>query len=109
DDVRVLQAGGVRGLAAEALDELAVLREAPVQQLQRDVAPELLVDSAVDVRHPARADAVLDPVAPVDDGAGLDVPDTHVPLRAREREAFALKALLRFIAARPPSPAWRSA
>ena len=38
DDVRVLEAGRRLGLAAEALDELAVLGEAAVQDLQRDLA-----------------------------------------------------------------------
>jgi hypothetical protein len=54
----VLQAGGARGLAAEALDELVVLGEAAVEQLERDLAPELGVLGAVDVGHAARADAV---------------------------------------------------
>ena len=54
--LRVLQAGGAGRLAAEALDELVVLGEAAVQQLQRDLAPELQVLGAVDVGHAARAE-----------------------------------------------------
>ena len=89
DDVGVLQAGRARGLAAEALDELVVLGEAPVQQLERDLAAELLVERAVHVGHPARPDAVLDRVAAVDDGAGADVPHTHRADHPREDEVFA--------------------
>src|SRR6185295_12572976 len=72
DDVLVLQAGGARRLAAEALDELAVLGEAPVEDLQRHLAPELQVLGDVDVRHAAAAQAVQDAVAPVDDGLGFE-------------------------------------
>ena len=57
DHVRVLQAGRGLGLAAEALHELLVLGEAPVQHLQRHLAPEVGVLRAVDVGHPAGADA----------------------------------------------------
>ena len=70
DDVLVLEAGGAGGLAAEALDELLVLGEAAVEHLQRDLAPELEVLGAVDVGHPAGAEALDDPVAAVDDGLG---------------------------------------
>ena len=69
-DVGVLQAGGRRRLAAEALDELVVLGEAPVQHLQRDLAAELRVLGAVHVGHPAGADARHDLVAAVDDSPG---------------------------------------
>ena len=41
DDVRMLKPGRRGGLAAEALDELLVLREARMQQLDRDLAPEM--------------------------------------------------------------------
>ena len=53
DDVRVLQAGGGLRLAAEALDEAGVLGEPAVQQLQRDLAPELLVLGQEHVGHAA--------------------------------------------------------
>src|SRR5262249_46988937 len=66
--VRVLQAGGGRSLAPEALHELLVLREAPVQDLQRHLPPEVGVLGAVDVGHPAGADPVQDPIAPIDEG-----------------------------------------
>src|SRR3712207_495041 len=90
DDVGVLQPGGARRLAAEALHELLVLGEAPMQELERDVAPELLVDRAVDVGHPARPDAVLDAVAAVHHGAGLEVAQTHC--RRDSRTFFATGA-----------------
>ena len=67
DDVRVLQAGGARRLAAEALDELLVLGEAAVEQLERDAAAELLVLGAVDVGHAAGAEPLDDAVAAVDE------------------------------------------
>src|SRR5215213_5561847 len=72
DDVGVLESRGGGRLAAEALHELAVGREAVVQELQRVVAPELQVLRAVDVGHPARSDAADDPVAAVHDRLGGD-------------------------------------
>src|SRR6185312_16058050 len=68
--VLVVEPRGAARLAAEALDELGVLGEAPVQDLERDAAPELEVLGAVDVGHPARADAPDDAVAAVDDRLG---------------------------------------
>ncbi len=53
DDVLVLHARGRLGLAAEALDELCVLREALVQELQCDSALQHLVVGQPHVRHPA--------------------------------------------------------
>ncbi len=58
DHVRVLEAGGGLGLAAEALDELLVLGEAVVEDLDRDVAVELPVRGQPDVGHAAGADLV---------------------------------------------------
>src|SRR5439155_13961000 len=40
DHVWVLEAGRRRGLATEALDELLVAREAPVEHLERHVTPQ---------------------------------------------------------------------
>jgi hypothetical protein len=91
DDVRVLETRRRRGLAAEALDELLVRGEAPVQDLQRDLAPELLVIGAVDVRHAARADPGRDAIAPVDQRLGGDALAQRITHRA------------------PPTPASRSA
>ena len=68
----VLQAGGARRLATEALDELAVLGEAAVEDLQRHLAPELEVLGAVDLGHAAAAQAVQHAVAAVDDGLGFE-------------------------------------
>ncbi len=66
DHVRVLQPGRRAGLAPEALHELLVLGEAPVQHLERDLPAEVGVLGAVDVGHPARADPAHDQVAAVD-------------------------------------------
>ena len=70
-------AGGVLRLAAEALDELVVVRVAVVEDLDRDAAAELLVLGEVDVRHPARAELAHDPVAPVEERADERVRDGH--------------------------------
>ena len=67
----VLEPGGARGLAPEALDELAVLGEAAVEDLQRNLAPELQVLRAVDLGHPAAAHPVQHAVAAVDDCLGV--------------------------------------
>ena len=67
DHVRVLEPGGGLGLAPEALHELLVLGEAPVEHLQRHVAPEVNVLRAVHVGHPAGAEPSHHPVAAVHD------------------------------------------
>ena len=59
----------MRRLAAEALDELLVARVALVQDLDRDAAPELGVLRQPDVRHAARAELALEPVAAREEGA----------------------------------------
>ena len=56
DDVRMREPRGVRRLAAEALDELLVVRVAPVQHLDRDATAQLLVLCEVDVGHAAAAE-----------------------------------------------------
>src|SRR6185503_410540 len=70
DDVLVVEARRAARLAPEALDELGVLGEAAVQDLERDPPPELQVLGAVDVGHPARADAIEHAVAAIDDRLG---------------------------------------
>ena len=65
--VRVVERRRRRGLALEALHELAVAREAAVQHLDRDLAAEVAVLRAVHVGHAARAEPVDDAVATVDD------------------------------------------
>ncbi len=60
------------GLPAEPLDEARILGEATVQELERDLAIELLVLGQVDVRHPPSSQAVKNPVAPVDDGPWIE-------------------------------------
>jgi hypothetical protein len=47
----VLKAGGSLGLSPEALHKARILGEAPVQQFQRDLAPELLVLGQIYVGH----------------------------------------------------------
>ena len=69
DDVGVLEPRRGFRLAAEPLDELAVLGEAAVQDLQRDPALKVSVVGEPDVRHPSRADPLQHPVTPVDDAA----------------------------------------
>ena len=51
------------GLAAEALDVIAVLAELLVQHLERNVPLEQAVVRPVDTRHPARADDFFELVA----------------------------------------------
>ena len=67
DDVGVLQAGGGRRLAAEALDELVVLGEAAVEELERDLAAELLSSAQYTSAMPPDAEPADDPVAAVDE------------------------------------------
>ena len=73
DDVGVLQAGGGLGLAAEALDESRILGETAVQQLQRDLASELLILGEEDIGHAARPEAGDHAVAPVDERAWFEL------------------------------------
>ena len=99
DDVRVLEPRRRFRLAPEPLDELLVLREAPVQHLERDLTAEMRVLGAVDVRHPAGADPLDDPVAAVDCGVVGDL--GHC--RSASITVFAIGA-----ATVPPSPCVRS-
>jgi hypothetical protein len=69
DDVGVLEARSRLGLAAEALDELAVLGEAGVQHLERDLALQVRVVGQPDIGHPAGADLAQHPVAAVHHGS----------------------------------------
>ena len=61
--------GGVRRLAAEALDELLVVRIASVEHLDGHPAPELLILGEVDVGHAAAPEFARDAVAPREEGA----------------------------------------
>ena len=63
DHVGVLEPRRGRGLAPEALHELLVAREPPVENLERNVAPELRVLGQIDVGHSPRPDPAADPVA----------------------------------------------
>ena len=67
DDVRVREAGRVRCLAPEALDELRVVRVALVEHLDRDLATELLILGEPDVGHAAAPELALEPVAARED------------------------------------------
>ena len=71
------ETGSVFRLAAEALDELVVVRVAVVEDLDRDAATELLVLREVDVRHPARAELAHDRVTAVEKRADERVRDGH--------------------------------
>ena len=55
DDVRVVEAGGRTGLAAEPLDEAADAIERWCEELDRDNAPEQTVVSLVHVGYPPTA------------------------------------------------------
>ena len=77
DDVRMREPGGMRRLAAEALDELLVVRVAVVQDLDRDAPAQLLVLREVDVGHAAAAELACDPVAAGEEGSGEGVLDGH--------------------------------
>ena len=57
------------GLTAEALDVLLVVRVAVVEDLERDHALQQPVVGAVDVRHPADPDELLELVTPSNDFA----------------------------------------
>ena len=65
-DVRMHQAGGRQRLAPETRDERRVVGEVLGQQLDRHVALEPLVERQLHGRHPADAEAALDPVPPDD-------------------------------------------
>ena len=69
DDVRVREPGRVLRLAAEALDELLVVRVPVVQDLDRDPAAQLLVLGEIDVRHAAGAKLAHDLIATIEEGA----------------------------------------
>jgi hypothetical protein len=73
----VREPGGVRRLAAEALDELLVVRVPAVQHLDRDPAAQLLVLGEVDVGHAAAAELPCDAIAPREEGAGEGVLSRH--------------------------------
>ena len=67
----------MRGLTAEALDELLVVRVARVQHLDCDPAAELLVLGQVHVGHAAAAELARDAVAASEEGAGEGVLCRH--------------------------------
>jgi hypothetical protein len=71
DEVRVRELRDRPRLAAEARDVLRVVRERLVQHLERDVALEDAVVRAVDARHAAATEGLLDRVATRDDVALL--------------------------------------
>lgn len=56
DDVRVVDAGGRTGLAAEPLDEASLPITGWCQDLDRDSAPEQTVVTPAHVSHPPAAD-----------------------------------------------------
>ena len=68
-EVGVGEATGVDRLPAEPLDERLIGDEVLVHDLDRDLAVEAQVGSAVDHRHAAAGDLRVDPVAVVEDHA----------------------------------------
>ena len=54
DDVRVIQRGGERGLAQQAIERVVVVHERTANYLERDVACEPAVGGTVDLAHSAR-------------------------------------------------------
>ncbi len=77
DDVRMRQRRCVLRLAAEALDELVVVRVAVVEDLDGDAAAQLLVLGEVDVGHAAGAELPHDLVATVEERADERVQGGH--------------------------------
>ena len=67
----------MRRLAAEALDELHVVRVPLVEHLDRDLATELLVLGEPDVGHAAATELALEPVPAGEDGAASLVDGRH--------------------------------
>ena len=72
DDVRVVEAGRRRGLAAEALHELGVRGVGLGQHLHRHLAVEQAVVAQVDAGHAPGAELAAQLVAPPDQLAGLE-------------------------------------
>src|SRR5205085_3714332 len=98
DDVRMREAGRALRLAAEALDELLVVRVPVVEDLDRDPPPELLVLGEVDVRHSPGTEAPDHLVAPVEERPDQGVRYRHGPSKGRD---FTVAAGV------PASPVWR--
>jgi hypothetical protein len=73
----VREAGGVRRLAPEALDELLVVRVPVVEDLDRDPPAELLVLGEVHVGHAAAADLARHAIAVGEERAGEGVLGRH--------------------------------
>src|SRR4029079_262543 len=92
DHVRVVQAGGGRCLAEEALDELLIRREAAMEHLERDLPAEVGVLGAVHVGHSARTDAPKDPVAVVDARVPRHLGHPPPPFRSASSTYFAIGA-----------------
>ena len=69
DDVGVVELRHRAGLAPEALELVRVGGDVPVHQLDRHPALERGVEGAVDGRHPAGADLLLEPEAVAYEGA----------------------------------------
>ena len=80
DDVGVHEPGRRQRLAAESGDERRVVGEVLGEQLDRDVALEALVERELDGRHPADAEAALDPIPPHDRCSVSHPPPPFPPL-----------------------------
>ena len=84
DDVRVGEAGRMRCLAAEALDELLVVRVALVQDLDGHAATQLLILGEVHVGHAAAPELPRDPVSTGEECAAEGVLSRHDFLEVRD-------------------------
>ena len=89
DDVGMTQRRGVLRLLAEARREVGIAQVLGTEQLDRDLAPELGIERAVDGRHATLAEQLHEPVAAAKDGPDLGqmCPSTYVRRAAVPRRA----------------------
>ena len=123
DDVRVVQRGRVLGLLAEARAEVGVAAVLGAEQLDGDVAIELVVVAAVDRRHAALAEQLDEPIAATENRPDLrhagppclpprvgrltvggDAPRRHRTVRAGGFADAATRRRARSAAAGQPAP-----
>ena len=103
DDVRVVQDRGGRGLAPEALHEVAIRRDLGAEDLDGDAAAGPLVVGAIDGGHAAATDDRLESIATAEQAPEVGVHGAGDPPRsarsqpdhspgARKRRSAALRA-----------------
>ena len=64
-DVRMIQRREQLRFPAKALDTILIVREGLRQNLDGDIAPEVLIPGGVDLAHPSRAEQAQDSVGPI--------------------------------------------